>query len=274
MVVLWTVLACSGPSPETLIDELRVVAVVAEPPEIGAMESTSLEVYVADPKEKGVELVVWACTNFGDGCLESTGGSQSFATAIPEGGRAIVDLAPSPALKAFTQAGESLEATVIWALACEPGKCPLVDEVAAVESSSPWAGDLADDLSSPMDWLSDLPQSGVSLAYRLITVSGVPPNERHQNPTITPLFEDLPELKNGKRFELGFEVAGDLGDEARVFNYISGGGFKMTDTLVGEPGEVNLVGFAPKKSGPVDLWVVFNDGLGGVAVWTAQGTVK
>ena len=59
-----------------------------------------------------------------------------------------------------------------------------------------------------------------------------------------------------------------------MFNYITGGGFKMTDTLVGEPGEVNRVGFAPKKSGPVDLWVVLNDGLGGVAVWTAQGTVK
>ena len=61
-------------------------------------------------------------------------------------------------------------------------------------------------------------------------------------------------------------------DEARIFNYTTGGGFTMPDTLVGT-GEITLEGVAPKESGTVQLWVVLNDGLGGVAVWTGEAQV-
>ena len=265
---------CSGPSPETRIEELRVVAMVADPPEIGPLDETRVDVYVADPEEEGVEVLVWACTNLGEGCLEEQGGAIGIATGTPQDGLLTVDLSPSPILDGLTTGGLSLEATALWALACRPGQCPLIEEASGAEDYHPWSNRLGADLSDPLGWMADLPRKGVSLAFRLLTVSDLPEDERHDNPTIVALFEELPTLRRGKKFNLDFRLDGVLGEEARVFNYITGGGFKMTETYVGGTGDVRLEGFAPKKAGPVDMWVVFNDGLGGVAVWTASTTVQ
>ncbi len=238
------------------------------------MEQTRVDVYVADPDQEGAQVIVWACTNLGEGCLEAEGGAIGVATGTPEDGRLTVDLSPTPVLDELTRGGLSLEATTLWALACQPGRCPLIEETMAMEPYDPWPNGVADELSDPLDWMADLPRRGVSLAFRLLTVSDVPADDRHDNPTLVALFEELPTLRRGKRFTLEFRLNGVLGEEARVFNYITGGGFSMTETYVGGTGDVQLVGFAPKKAGPVDIWIVFNDGLGGVAVWTVSTIVQ
>ncbi len=281
MLGVWGLLVaigCTGANLETLIDELRVVAMVAEPPEVAPGEPTELEIYVADPSGNGAAVFAWTCTNLGDGCMEEEGGAQSVATGIPESGRLTVPLAPSPALAGplAGMGGERLEATAMWALACTAGTdCPLVDNhpAAANRGLAPWGEDLACQLEDPGAWMEDLSIQGTSLAYRLLNVSVNAPEDRHQNPTLTPVSEEELVWKPEEEFSLVFEVAGTLSEEARVFNYATGGGFTMTDTLV-EAGEVTLDGVAPEEDGEVQLWVVLNDGLGGVAVWTGTARVE
>ena len=73
-------IACMGPDQETLVDELRVMAIQAEPAEVqlrdfipnenGETANPVLNVVIGDPLETGYQLAVWPCTNFGEGCEE------------------------------------------------------------------------------------------------------------------------------------------------------------------------------------------------------------
>jgi hypothetical protein len=84
--------ACAdGPAPETVIDELRLVTVVAEPPEVRPGEVYALDVVVADPVGDGFELQVFQC------------GAAGCALQDPA---AVV-----------------AEAGVQWTFACAPGLC-------------------------------------------------------------------------------------------------------------------------------------------------------
>lgn len=55
-----------GPNPETLVDELRIVAAVAEPPEVAPGASFALTVTVA--RSDDADLLVWTC---GDTCVQA-----------------------------------------------------------------------------------------------------------------------------------------------------------------------------------------------------------
>ena len=95
-----------GPSAETLVDELRVIAAVAEPPEVMPAETSNLEVVVADPLQNGAQVAVWACTPAGeDTCVEA--GSPlagRLATGTLDDGRFFADITVNPAWAAFDQA--------------------------------------------------------------------------------------------------------------------------------------------------------------------------
>lgn len=276
--VLWLLAAgCSGPNPETLIDELRVVAMVAEPPVVLPGEPATVEIFVADPQGEGAGVFAWTCTNLGDGCLEEAGGAQSVATRQVVDGRVTLPLAASPGLAPIVaEAPQSpIEVTAIWALACaDDAGCALVDNHPASKNrgEKPWGEDLACQLEDPVEWMTELPMAGSSLAYRILGVSGQLPAERHVNPTLALETEEPLQWRPEADFELTFSVDGQLTEEARIFNYTSGGGFTMPDSLV-STGEIVLKGVAPKDAGTIQLWVVLNDGLGGVAVWTGEAEV-
>ena len=73
MIVLLALAACGeGPSDESLIANLQVVSVVAEPPEVGPGEAVTLTATVADPAALAPEVLVWTCTSLGEGCLVSS----------------------------------------------------------------------------------------------------------------------------------------------------------------------------------------------------------
>lgn len=271
--IVLALLACSGPDPGTLIDELRVVAMVAEPPEVAPGESTDIEVFVADPEENGADILVWACTNLGEGCIESIDSGTYLSVGSPSEGKASVTLEATSALAPALLETDLLEATTIWTLACEPGLCPVIDDSRDLGTDQPWPEALATQLANPMDWMADLPMVGVSLAYRRLSVSENSPEERHANPTITPVFEENLTWKREQKFTLDFTVDGTFSEEARAFNYMTGGGFKTTDTQSFED-TLSLSGFAPEEAGNTDIWVILNDGLGGVAVWFGNAEVQ
>jgi hypothetical protein len=265
---------CGDTDPETLIEELRLVASVAEPPEVEPGEPFDFSMYFSNPDDVELEAVTWVCTNLGDGCLEAAGSTASIATSTlaPDQSVWTESLAAGDALFGILPETGPLSATAVWTLACEAGSCPLFEDAGDIVSGEPWSDESTEQLSNPLDWMADLPTNGVSLAYRLITVTTE--TERHNNPSLVLDQDSSPELRKNKTFTLSFTVDGTFSDEARLYNYISAGGFMITDTFVNSGECITIEGTAPKKSGPVTIWAVLNDGLGGTAVWTETVVVQ
>ena len=84
MILIFALGCGAGPNDETLVDELRVLAMVAEPPEVAPGAESTVEVTVADPEGVGPDVIVWTCTDLGDGCLEA---------ALPGFGATVGDVA-------------------------------------------------------------------------------------------------------------------------------------------------------------------------------------
>lgn len=225
-LVLLTIGCAAGPNVETQIDELRVVAAVAEPPEVATGESYALTVTVADPAGAGFDSLVWTCPP-GEDCVR-----EPLAGAVEMPGL------PFP----------------VWIVACEPGLCDLE----AVTDVS---------LADPVAWLEELPLTGVSAAVRTPAFTELPLEERRENPVV----EEAPEAGAADRatveapVTLRFVVPG----AETAYGSATGGGFGMASYDVASDGAVALAYYAPEEGG-ARLYVVFEDGLGGTAVWTAD----
>ena len=277
MVIFWIVLSimgCGETSPETLVDELRVIASVASPPEVRPGEPFEYTSFIANPNEDEFEALTWVCTNFGDGCLEASGGAPSISTALMSGTAPTIgrDLGIAPALALALPETGPVTATQVWTLLCEKGECPIIEAVGDTTGMEEWPEDIQEDLSNPLEWMTETPSTGTSLAYQLITssLSDTP----HTNPTIRPNPANPGVLDRDEAFSLEFRVTGTLSEDARLYPYISAGGFEMTDTFVTTDDCTILNGVAPKKGDEVTIWVVLLDGFGGVDVWSSQLEVR
>lgn len=116
------------------MDELRVMAIVAEPPEVAPGVATTVTVHIADPGDQAPEVMVWG---------------EDTVVGVPVAGTFQTTLS-----------AESGYAPV-WALACAPGLCPVMAE------PDP-------DLSDPTAIVADYPMEGVSLALGGFLVSETP----------------------------------------------------------------------------------------------------
>lgn len=230
--------ACEpGPAPETLVDDVQVIAAVAEPLAVAPGEPWTLTTTVADPKARGAELLVWSCLD-AENC--------ATARAVPDGDQAALDLvsaAPVP----------------LWILACDPGLCELDDPDPA-------------DLLHPFSWMQRLPLEGVSLATRQVLLTEDPVEERPLNPVAEqapdPAVPATVAARDTKRFK--FQVPG----AETAYGYATAGGFEMPSSDIDSEGNVTLTWYAPKDAGDVQLWVVFEDGVGGTTVWRGSATVE
>lgn len=254
--------ACGGPNEETLLDELRVLAMVPEAPELGAAESTVLHTRVVDPLGEGYQALVWPCTSLGDGCLEDQQG-RTLSLAEPVDGQLETPVSV-PVELAAVASEEPTPLVAVWALACAEGLCPLIEAVGAGEAVDPAL------LASPLDWLGDLPMQGVSLAFTTLMVSARPAEERHPAPALDASL-DLDSLGPSETLTLQASATGALGEEARIWMYAEAGGFVGTDARPDADGAATLSWVAPEEAGEVALYLVLVDGLGGSALW--EGTV-
>jgi len=264
---------CGETSPETLIDELRVIASVAEPPEVQPGATFDFTSYVANPDDRVGAMATWVCTNLGEGCIEAAGGTVSLASAALEGEAQVwtrtLDLAS--ALAPVVAEGP-VTATQVWTMACRQDTCPVLDAIASLSPTDPWPEELRNDLANPTTWMADLPMADVSLAYQLLTASFS--DEPHQNPTLTPAADMPTSLARDQTFSLPFTVDGDFAEQAQVYGSITGGGFKMPSTYVEAGDTITLEGTAPKDAEEARIWVTLVDGQGGVAVWTESLPVE
>ena len=268
-------IGCSeGPNPETLIDELRIVASVAEPPEVGAGESVLLATTVADPVGAGFEVLTWTCTRLGEGCSEADlGDLASWATIDPvdKWDTATAERTISPAVGALLS-DELPELPVqVFALACEPGLCPVIDTVRSAPEPDSAAWDaLADDLANPFDFMSTLPFEGVTLATRTLRISNRPVEERHVNPVLT-VTEVPGDVDPSDSVEVTFSVEGAA--EPILYGYSTAGGFGSSAVEVLD-GLAALTWFAPEEPGSAELFVVAQDELGGSAIWRGDARAE
>ena len=248
-----------GPMDETLVDELRVLGIRAEPPEAAPGEPVALTALVADPAGTGADVLLWHCTDLGDGCLEPEG--TNTWTATLDGDEVTAAATVPEALAPFAGA-EPLRATVLWALACEPGLCPPVEDPAA------W------DLSDPGAWLVDLPLEGVSLAFSTFAVSSR--ETRAANPVLAHEGPEPIVAGPGATVELPFSASLDAPATADtlLFGFATAGGFGQIEWVVGDDGAVAPTWYAPEEPGSARLYVVLQDGEGGVDWWVGEAEVE
>jgi hypothetical protein len=263
--------ACGGPVEETLVDELRILAMVPDAPEVGAGEATPISVLTVDPTGEGYDLLVWTCTSLGppgSECPESVEPLPTYAQVIRAGDPVRPTISPAANLAPLLVDGVTIPSS-LRALACLPGTCEIMDQVeAAGDSEAPL--DVVERLTDVGVLLREEPILGVAASQRSWMVSGRPPETRNQNPVVaTPAGEWVVDIGNSLTIEL--EVADD---EAGLFayGYATAGGFGAAEVAVLN-GTVLLEWFAPAEDleAPVLLFVVVQDARGGSTVW--NGTV-
>lgn len=232
----------TGPNEETVIDELRVVAAIAEPPEVAPGEPFDLDVTVADPVGDGFDLLVWSCppaeAPAGVAPPEALGGACVVSRPEVLGDHAVV---PSVGLSPVPQ----------WVLACAPGACDLSDPREA-------------ELRDPAAWLGTLPLEGVSAALRQVRIVQPPAEPTLQNPVVDELsgVRRLGAATPDAPVTLRFRAVG----ARTAYGRSTVGGFARPSFDVAEDGTVALDWYGPRKreAGPGTIYVVF-EGVHGAA---------
>lgn len=258
---------------ESLIDELQVLALVAEPPEVGPGEHLRLTVHTMDPQRDEVDLLVWFCTDLGEGCAERGDPGQplsSFAQVVRSAPAAAGLSFVVPPEVGYVLGGNVRVTTfVAWALACRPGACPLIEQVAAdpAPGTETWEQVTAA-LAAPRDIVEGRGLTEASLAYRRLTLSIRSFEERNHNPILTFLGRLPLEVPTDSTVVLPFDVF----DASRAWNYASTGGFS-DDAYGVTTGALSASWTAPAQVGSVSMLVIVDDGVGGSAVWRTEARV-
>lgn len=254
-----------GPDTSTLLADTQVVMVRSDPPALGAGEVATLETLVVDPQERGLEVMQWTCTFTGEGCLElqfAMDESDPWPGLVyQDTGRFEGTLVASPVL-AEILGPEPVPLLTVWTLACEPGLCPLFQAEGE---------ELMDGLEAPTELLKDLPIYGVSLAQRRILVAGIPLNA--SNPTME--CEGPTQGKVEEEMAFSCTVDGEFAEQAALYGYADAGGWEgqFIQILEGMV-RVDYSYFPSEDSGPVNLYLVLQDGNGGSALWEATVDVE
>ena len=238
MLFLLLLGACQeGPNPETLVDDLLVIAAVADPPRVAEDAPWSLAVYVADPRNRGGPVLLWSC---------DMAGSCDTQLVSPEDEIASADMV-------------GLGGPTLWLMACAPDICDLVDVAPA-------------DLLDPVQWMTRLPLDGVSLAAREVRLADPAEAAPATNPALTAEPEDgwSDTMAPGDSYDLAFSAPG----AARAWGYSTAGGFRTPVEDIATDGSVELTWIAPETGAETRLYVVFEDDDGGTTVWRGDASIQ
>lgn len=287
-IFLAVMLGCvSGPSPDTLVSELRVLAVLADKPEARPGEVVSFESLVVDPLGYGYDAIAWTCTRAGETCLESSGFTGRAWDGLVANEGPLEAWLPSSyavASQLIEFVGpEPLPLVQHWTMACEPGLCPIIDAALAEPApGSPAGGQLVEQLEDPFSVLETLPLQGVSLGLRGISISTRADGERVQNPTVACSLRggdaDAPlVVAPAERLPMRCVVDGTYDGDAAIWGYTTAGGWEGASQEL-DNGDVDkeYTWIAPSEATetPVPLWVVISDGFGGVGIWEDEVDVS
>ncbi len=278
MSVMWLLLmACGEPAADrTLITDVQLVNLQTEPPAAAPGDTIQLAATVADPKGRELEVLFFACTPVNDRCVESgLGGGRPLAEwtglAPVTDGEANLALVVPLELEEVEEA-DSAVTSLIWALACEVGQCPIMDRVRAdPPPDTPDWQTLVLDLADVETLIGELPFDTASLGAREFRVTYATGDGRNANPTVRPQGP-VGEVRAGATVRLAFDAEASQQD-AVVYPYTTAGAWSSSGvTAVG--GLAPLSWVAPDEPGPATLYVVAEDGIGGSGVWSVDVDVR
>ena len=260
---IWPILCVGcveGANVETLVDELRVVAIALEPPEAAPGESFTAALHVGSPSLSEISVAAWTCAGFGGDCLEQL----VSRAAIAEGSAPLFEVELQAPYEAAALLVEAEEFPIsVWAMACEQGVCSVLDDIAEGVAD-------ADVLADPTLALEALPLSGVSVARKSLWVSNRDEEERRENPAILPQFDSPLQGRVAEPLELAFDISGGA---TEGYGYATGGGFEMSEYTVLD-GVLSMSWYAPEAAGEYTIWVIAQSDEGGSAVWSSTVQVQ
>jgi hypothetical protein len=101
----------------SVLGELRVMSVVSTPPEVVPGQVVAVDAFIADPREEGFDVLMWACKSDVQ-CIwntpEITGSTASWVRDVPH-------------WAGFDELGSDEVPAAVWTLACTPGTCPQIE---------------------------------------------------------------------------------------------------------------------------------------------------
>ena len=289
MVILLLMLACGGGERHpSIVQDTRILSIVADPPEARPGETISITVLVADPKLRGVEVLIWTCGLYEGECAESLmpfndwaivttthsidtpryNAQNPISSWLAEQGRVYREV-PDDAAEIFEYLNPIPVA--MYALACEPGLCPIIDEVREAREVNSADSDLKERLADPTLWMHTLPMAGVSMAAQQFLVSNEDDDFRNKNPSFDPRFAQGKEvtirIPAGGEVEVAFYVDDPNGGRIYAYAYTTMGEFEERRVKEDDNGIRNWL-MAPNQPGEGRVYMVFEDRDGGSALWT------
>jgi hypothetical protein len=289
VVIALALLACGGGQRHpSVVEDTRILGIVAEPPEAQPGEDVRITVLVADPLLRGAEVLIWTCGLYEGECAESVMPFADWAivTALPVGprltGADVLTLRDAELVEVVREVPEDAEEifaylnpipVVLYALACAPGLCPIIDEVKEARLLGSASSDLKERLADPTLWMHTLPMAGVSLAAQQLVISDVAMELRNHNPIFDPRFSAAydPRLRvpAGGELEVAFFTDDPLGGSVYGYAYTTAGSFEERRVKEDDNGIRNWL-LAPDEPGTGRVYMVFEDRDGGSAIWTRQ----
>ena len=293
--------SCRMADPTTLVDELRIMGIRTNPAEISTEElfipsqtPPSVEVWIANPQKQNIDVLMWPCTNFGEGCLEKEAFAeepQSWISLLENAEEHLTAILPiSPLPLAFVPELDEqdlpFKGTALWVLACEQNTCPVIENIKNGTVDLEF-------LADPFTLMNSLPIEKAALSYRSLYFSNRPENERLQHPIITPSFGGVPNVPLNEFIDLEFSYSlnQNPNEDSRAFAYTTQGGFApnedVNNQLLKQTSAVTLRWFAPtteaweeERSDKTSyeynvldqpkIFVFVEDGFGGLGVWHEQ----
>lgn len=274
----WTSLvalsACGGgPGAAGWMTELQVVAIAVDPPEVQPGSSARVTVTAADPRERGAEVVLWSCTDLGEGCVERLrpDGSPRPLREWARTGRLVEDRFEAvfdvPALPEalFGDPAEEDRVAVVWVLACAPAACGWVERIEADPAPGTEAWEVAARmLAQPDEWVGGWAPGWFSLAVKLVPLGT---DGGNQNPIVAGTPERVALPADAGTFTLTLED--DANPRALAVEALTTWGFAEVGDVV--EGEVRVAWTPPPGgAGQGKVYAVVRDGEGGIAVWTGE----
>ncbi|MCB9684734.1 MAG: hypothetical protein H6735_06845 [Alphaproteobacteria bacterium] len=282
-MVLLAWLGCGvPPPPPSLVQGVQVVAVTSSPPNPAELDPIGLDIWVADALGAGADVLVWSCTPVFGVCLESQApGSAGLPLTMWTATGTVRDhhvsvrtswptfhgvalrfaetLLADPEVQAlYPEAVEALDADptlLVWALACAPGECPIIDDVRAnpIGGSDAWKR-VASQLADPARLLEGVPEHHASIAVKTVPIwEPLDPFD--------PDFDPTQPLSPNNAPELSWMPPGDLPFTASVASRMWGFGDSSPDPPV-EPGPqlINDVSWFDRDGDSVSFQVFTTEG--------------
>lgn len=280
-------LACGGGQrhPSEVVDA-RILGIVAEPPEAQPGETVEVSVLVANPQAREMEVLIWTCGMYEGECVESMRPFADWAIVATPNGTGprtsgldvIAEYAAEQAQVTRSVPSEVSELldyvdpipVLLYALACEPGLCPLIDEAKDALKDNYADSDLEKKLADPTLWMYALPMDGVSLAVQQFAVSNAN-KSRNDNPIFDPRFvqgrDAVLRVPAGGELEVAFFVDDPDAEKVYGYSYTTIGAFEAR-RVKEEDNAIRNYLLAPNQTGEGRVYMVFEDRDGGAAIWT------